>query len=136
MNRRGFISFLSALPFIGSVLNRADAALQPVWGSTPEEEFGKGNFRYASGVYAWLGDIVYCERGHAVAVFNRTVKVGDPFDDAALDFLSSQTRPVIGEIEHPCAVCGARWFKGPYLRFGDGWRIGLRPFSENKARLV
>lgn len=121
IGRRGFLSFLAGFPFLSGVLS---SSLAEAWAETPEKEFGN-DVRYVRGVYAYEGDILYCEKGHVVGYVQWTVRVGDPFDDKALYFGNPDQRPKIGQDNHGCLKCGARWYKGPYFRFGDGWRIGL-----------
>jgi len=103
---------------------------QPVekhWAETPDEEFGVGNYRYVYGVYARKGEIVTCERGHHIFTFLRDIKVGDPFDpNVQGDW--RQPEPKRGTVSQPCKLCRARWFKGTYFHFPDGWRIG-RPYA-------
>ncbi len=109
-----------------SVKTARDFLMGPAqtWGKTAADEFGSGNFRYVSVRYAKAGDVVTCENGHAICSFVRDVDVGEAFDAAAVDGWT-QPEPKIGDIVSPCAKCGARWFKGVYFHFEDGWRIGL-----------
>ncbi len=95
-----------------------------LWGETPEEEFGSGQFRYVAQTYARAADAITCENGHRICVFQRDVRVSEPFDGTALGAWT-QPEPKIGAIKSACATCGARWFKGSYFHFEDGWRIGL-----------
>lgn len=92
------------------------------WADTPAEEFGVGNFRYVFRIYAKKGDIVTCERGHHICTFLRDVGVGEGWDSTAMgDWRQPEQKK--GTVFQPCAICGARWYKGPYLHFPDGWRI-------------
>jgi hypothetical protein len=93
------------------------------WAATPAEEFGVGNFRYVFGTYAKKGDAVTCERGHHICTFQRDVAVSDPFDSTVLGDWR-QPEPKKGTVYQPCMICGARWYKGVYLHFPGGWRIG------------
>jgi len=74
-------------------------------------------------MYAWMGDIVYCENMHPIAVFTRNVKIGEMFDPDALQFrLRSDPMPKLGTMKQPCTKCGKDWFRGTNFHFADGWR--------------
>lgn len=114
---------MKILEYIRSLFRRHPQSRS--WAPTAEQEFGD-NVRYVIGVYADFGEVVICENGHAICEFVKTVNVGDSWDTSALGNWR-QRQPKIGAMEKPCEVCGARWFKGPYLHFEDGWRIsGVR----------
>lgn len=92
------------------------------WRDTADEEFGKGNWHYASGtIMARPGDAIVCEGGHHIVTVAKTIERGDSHD--SVQFTNwQQTEPDFGA-RPVCKICGGRWFKGGYLRFGNGWRL-------------
>jgi hypothetical protein len=124
IKRRGFFGLLAGA--VATVFGAKVVQPTQAWAESAEEEFGI--VRWMPDVYAHGGDVVVCENGHAICAFADTVRVGDMFDSRHL-ILWTQPEPAIGDIEAPCHVCGARWFKGSYFHFQDGWRIGGRSYA-------
>jgi hypothetical protein len=110
--------------FLTRLWHKLFPASKSQWAKTAEEEFGRNAFRYCATTYAKAGDTVTCENGHIICTFKRNVIVGEEFDSSALGEWT-QPQPQLGAIDVPCSTCGARWFKGPYFHFTDGWRIGV-----------
>lgn len=93
------------------------------WAPTAVAEFGKVVWIYPFSPYAADGEILTCESGHDICKVTRPIVCGEPFDVSAFDFCFDQKTPNIGVIEAPCVKCGARWFKGMYYHFPNGWRV-------------
>jgi hypothetical protein len=60
------------------------------WAPTAEAEFGDVYRVSPREPYARKGEAIICEKGHPIAVFTRTVWVGETFDVEALDFRFNQ----------------------------------------------
>jgi len=81
-------------------------------------------------IYASAGDTVTCENGHPICDFLEDVAVGKIPDLHKQLGNWRQPEPQKGDLpkDHPCAVCGARWFNHPAtlgvtFHFQDGWRF-------------
>ena len=92
------------------------------WASTPEEEFGTVVWISPGQIYADKGETVTCENGHPICEFLDSVATGQPFSSLHMGNWQ-QPEPKLGTIAQACGICGARWFKGPYLHFPNGWRV-------------
>lgn len=74
-------------------------------------------------LYARKGEVVTCENGHRIGVFNQDVFGDQPASAAQIDWMI-EPAPERGSPVTPCQ-CGARYAGGTpgmVVHIGDGWR--------------
>jgi len=149
MNRRGLLSFLAALPFVGAMVPSDGVALQSA--AHPKTKFLVSGFDLYGEPkteiieleikdYALKGEAVTCENGHVICEFVETVHVGQRQDVERQLGNWQQKKPTLGQLPLPvCEKCGAQFTLGDRYHFASGWRVadrgpnGLRLLAIRKA---